>query len=389
MKRAIKSHWLDFTAIAVLVVLAVVVVGYILSKQPSFTFGRSYYVVNAPFATASAVTAGQGQAVTIAGVEVGLVGGVSLKDGHAVVAMDLFKRYAPIYRNATVLLRPRTPLKDMYLALDPGTRSAGAVPDGGTISLANTQPDVNVDQVLGSLDADTRTYLLLLLSGGAQAFAGPGARAGTPSRQTTRELAAIFKRFVPLNRDTRSFASLLATRDNDLRGAIHNLDLVAGSLGSVDSQLASLVRASNANFGAIASQDTALEAALTQLPPTLAQTSSTLAKVKTFAAATGPALKRLEPFAHELGPALAAVRPLARDTTPAIQHQLRPFSVAVAPLVQTLRPAATELTAATPALTRSLGVRQQPVQHARLRPGRRRPVLPVLGLVARRTSRPA
>ena len=48
------------------------------------------------------------------------------------MTMDIDKRYAPIYRNATVLLRPRTPLKDMYLALDPGTRSAGAIPNGGS-----------------------------------------------------------------------------------------------------------------------------------------------------------------------------------------------------------------------------------------------------------------
>jgi phospholipid/cholesterol/gamma-HCH transport system substrate-binding protein len=356
VKRAILTHRVDFVAIAVLVVAAVATVLYILEHQPAFTFGRSYYVVKVPFANAAAVTAGQGQSVTIAGVEVGLVGGVALHNGHAVVTMDLFKRYAPIYRNATVLLRPRTPLKDMYLALDPGTRSAGAVPAGGMLSLANTQPDVDVDQILGSLDADTRTYLLLLLSGGAQAFAGPGAHGGTPSGRATSELAAIFKRFVPLDRDTKTFASLLATRNVRLARAIHNLNLVVGSLGGVDHELASLVRASNANFGAISSQDAALEAGLTQLPPTLAQTNTTLGQVGRFAAATGPTLHKLLPFAHELAPALAAVRPLVRDTTPAIQHQLRPFTTAVTPLARELAPAAAKLTAATPPLVSSIDV---------------------------------
>ena len=37
--------------------------------------------MRAQFQDAAAVTAGQGQAVTIAGVEVGLVGGVALHDG--------------------------------------------------------------------------------------------------------------------------------------------------------------------------------------------------------------------------------------------------------------------------------------------------------------------
>ncbi len=356
MKRALKAHWLDFTAIAVLVALAIGTVGYILSKQPAFTLLRSYYVVKAPFTTAAAVTAGQGQAVTIAGVEVGLVGGVSLSDGHAIVTMDIFKRYAPVYRNATVLLRPRTPLKDMYLALDPGTPSAGRVPNGGTLSLANTQPDIDVDQILSSLDADTRTYLLLLLSGGAQAFGGPGAGAGAPSPRTTAQLAALFKRFAPLDRDARAFASLLATRNAELSSSIHNLDLVTTALGGVDTQLASLVQSSNTDFGAIASQDQALVSGLSQLPPTFQLTRATLGKVQAFAAASAPALQALEPFARELAPALQALTPLARDTTGSIEHQLRPFSVNVQPLVRALKPAAAALQSSTPSLVKSLQV---------------------------------
>ena len=99
--------------------------------------------------------------------------------------MNIYKQYAPIYRNATVLLRPRTPLKDMYLSLDPGHQAAGAIPNGGTLAVASTQPDVDVAQILSSLDADTRNYLLLLLAGGAQAFHDPGAT-GRGSRAPAR-----------------------------------------------------------------------------------------------------------------------------------------------------------------------------------------------------------
>ena len=71
MRHAIRTHLRDFVAVSVLVVLAIATVGYILEHQPAFTFGRSYYQVKVVFADASAVTAGQGQSVTIAGVEVG------------------------------------------------------------------------------------------------------------------------------------------------------------------------------------------------------------------------------------------------------------------------------------------------------------------------------
>jgi len=357
VRRAIREHRVDFAAIAVLVVAAIGVSAYILEHQPSFVFGQTYYQVRAPFATAAAVTAGQGQAVTIAGVQVGQVGGVSLHDGQAIVTMNIYKQYAPIYRNATVLLRPRTPLKDMYLELDPGTRSAGRVPNGGTLTAANTQPDVDLSEILSSLDSDTRNYLVLLLSAGAQAFHDPGSGDRVaPSRAAVADLRGTLKRFEPLDRDTRRFAALLATRQRNIRRAIHNLNLVTNAFGGVEGQLASLIRASDTNFSAIAANDAQLQQTLTEFPPTLQQSIVTLGKVRGFANASTSALQQLLPFAHNLGPALKASRPLFRDTTPVIKNQLRPFSVALQPLARTLAAGAPKLKTTIPALTASIGV---------------------------------
>jgi phospholipid/cholesterol/gamma-HCH transport system substrate-binding protein len=356
VRRAIRTHRFDFAAIFALIVAAVAVTLYILEHQPSFVFGQSYYTVRAPFATAAAVTPGQGQAVTIAGVQVGQIGGVTLQDGRAVVTMNIYKKYQPIYNDATVLLRPRTPLKDMYLALDPGTRSAGAVPQGGTLSAANTNPDVDVSEILSSLDADTRNYLILLLAGGAQVFRDPGNNGPAPSPAAVASLTGTLKRFEPLNRDTQSFATLLALRQRNLRRAIHNLNLVAGSLGGVEGQLASLIRSSDTNFRAISTNDAQLEQTLQLFPGTLRQTQQTLGKVATFSRASATTLHLLQPFARNLGPALAASRPLFRDTTPVIEHQLRPFSVAVQPLARTLAPATAKLKVAIPSLSASIKV---------------------------------
>jgi phospholipid/cholesterol/gamma-HCH transport system substrate-binding protein len=351
------THRRDFIAITVLVLLALGVVTFILEHQPAFTFGTQYYTVRAAFQTGSAITSGQGQAVTIAGVEVGLVGDVTLENGQAIVTMNLFKKYAPIYRDATVLVRPRTPLKDMYLALDPGTRQAGAIPNGGMLSAASTQPTVDLDQILSSLDADSRTYLLLLLSGGAQAFRDPPRSSGSmPSPAAIAALRGTFKRFAPLNRDTRTFASLLATRNANIRSSIHNLNLVVTALGGVDSQLSSLIRASNTNFTAISSQDAALQQGLTLLPSTLQQTNETLGKAQGFATESTKALSSLLPFAHDLRPALLASQPLFRDTVAPITTQLTPFSVAVQPLAKTLNASSAKLSVATPALARAVNV---------------------------------
>jgi phospholipid/cholesterol/gamma-HCH transport system substrate-binding protein len=356
VKRAILVHRRDFAAIAGLAVLAVAVAAYILGHQPAFTFGQSYYTVKAPFSTAAAVTSGQGQAVTIAGVAVGQIGGVSLDHGQAIVTMNIYKKYQPIYRNATVLLRPRTPLKDMYLSLDPGTPSAGAVPDGGQLPTGSTSPDINLDQILSSLDADTRSYLLLLLAGGAQTFQDPGNTSSLPSPAAVGALQGVFKRFAPLNRETVGFSKLLATRSRNIRRAIHNFQLVATSLGSVNQQLSSLIRASNTNFSAISSQDANLQSALSLLPGTLQVTTHTLGKVEGFANESGKALGQLVPFAQALGPGLQAAQPLLRETTPVIENQLKPFTQAVTPLARILEPASASLAKATPELVSSVGV---------------------------------
>jgi phospholipid/cholesterol/gamma-HCH transport system substrate-binding protein len=356
VKRALREHRMDFAAIAALIIAAIAVTTYILKHQPSFVFGKSYYTVKAEFATAAAVTSGQGQAVTIAGVQVGQVGGVTLRNGLAVVTMNIYKQYAPIYRNATVLLRPRTPLKDMYLSLDPGTPSSGRVPAGATLGVGSTQPDVDVSEILSSLDADTRNYLVLLLQGGATAFHDHGSTSEAPSPRAVADLQGTLKRFEPLDRDTETFAGLLATRQRDIRGAIHNLNLVANSLGGVEGQLASLISASDTNFSAISANDTQLQSTLSLFPATLRQTTQTLGKVQSFATASATTLHALKPFAQNLGPALRAARPLFKDTTPVIANELRPFSVAVQPLARTLAPAAAKLKVTIPALSSSIAV---------------------------------
>ena len=69
--------------------------------------------------------------------------------------MKIRRKYSPVYKDASILLRPKTPLKDMFLELDPGNPRAGEIEEGGRVRAANTLPDVNADEILASLDADT------------------------------------------------------------------------------------------------------------------------------------------------------------------------------------------------------------------------------------------
>jgi phospholipid/cholesterol/gamma-HCH transport system substrate-binding protein len=353
VRRQIRKQLPVFVAILFLFVGALAIAGYILSHQRFYlpawfpVLGTDFYEVKAELPTGQAVVPGQGQTVNVAGVKVGEVGEVSLEDGRAVIDMQIKEEYQPIYRDATILLRPKTGLKDMFLALDPGTRAAGELPEGGRVRVANTLPDVNADQVLAQLDSDTRAYLRILLDSGGTAFEDDTAQA---------DLRETFKRFEPTARDGERFTRLLAERRRNIERAIHSFQQISTALAERDDQLARLVDSANANFEAFASEEGALRAALREFPPALSQTETTLVKAETLAAELGPALERLRPFARELAPALRRTRPFFRETTPIIRDQIRPFARDVQPTVRDLRDASEDLAVVTPRLARSFRV---------------------------------
>jgi phospholipid/cholesterol/gamma-HCH transport system substrate-binding protein len=345
VRRAISKHTRDFVAVVFLVVVAAGVAAYVLSNQRFYLpkwvplIGKNFFTLKGEFQTAQAVTPGQGQTVDIAGVKVGEVSNVDLKNGRGVVTMKIFRRYDKVYRDASILLRPKTGLKDMILELDPGTPTAGAVKDNGTIPVSQTLPDINLDEILAQLDGDTRDYLKMLLAAGAQGL-----------HQNGRTLSATLRRFDPTARDGLKITRLLALRRHNLQRVVHNFQLLSTALAKRDADLSSFVESSNAVFARFAAQSGNIQSSLQELPPTLQVTQRALGKANTLAHTLGTSLQALRPFARHLGPTLVAVRPFLRDSTPIIRDQLRPFSREALPVVRDLRPAVTDLSALTPNL---------------------------------------
>ena len=351
MKLAIRKHWLDFLAIIGLIVISGAVSIYILDNQrlklPAWVpfVGKDFFVVKADMTTAQAVTPGQGQTVNIAGVQVGEISRVELKDGKARITLRMEPRYGRVYKDATVLLRPKTGLKDMVAELEPGTPAAGRLKDGGVIPVSQTLPDVNLDEVLASLDTDTRDYLTILLGAGAEGVRGNG-----------RELANAIRRFEPTARYGAKVLGPLAERRKNIKRVIHNLSLVMDELGAKDDQLAEFVENSNAVFAVLTRQDANLRATLSELPSSLDATQRGLGKAKILADELGPTLQALRPGARALGPTLRQVRPFVRETTPILRDEVRPFVRASRPTVKELKPAMRDLAAAAPDLERSFKV---------------------------------
>src|SRR5918997_1263298 len=118
-----------------------------------------------------------------------------------------------IRRDATALLRPKTALKDMFVEVDPGRGKP--VPEGGRITVANTLPDVDPDEIYSALDADTRPYLKLLVSGAGKGLAGRG-----------DDPRGVSGRCEPIHRDLARVPRASARRRTELKRLIHDYGLL-------------------------------------------------------------------------------------------------------------------------------------------------------------------
>jgi phospholipid/cholesterol/gamma-HCH transport system substrate-binding protein len=265
VRDQIERYRSAIIAVISMIAVAAVVGGYILShenlKLPSWVpfLGHSYYTLKADIQTAQAVTPGQGQAVTIAGAKIGEIASVDLHDGIATVTMKITPKYARLYRDATLLLRPKTQLQDITVEVNPGSPKAGHLPSGSTLPLAQTAPNVNFDEFLSSLDAETRAYLQELLAG-----------AGEGLKENGKAFAATLKRFAPTARLTQQIAQQVEIRHANIARSIHNFRLLMEALGGKDKELAQLVDASNAVFTVFAKEDRTVQSLLPLLPGALA-----------------------------------------------------------------------------------------------------------------------
>jgi phospholipid/cholesterol/gamma-HCH transport system substrate-binding protein len=349
MRRALRAHLRDVLAIAGLILAGLFAVTVILINQravlPSWVplIGTDRFELEADFSTAQAVTPGQGQSVDISGIKVGEVGGVKLEDGHAVVTMEVDNKYAPlIHTDSSLLLRPKTGLNDMVVEVDPGTQAAPEVKEGSTVPLASTQPQVNPDEFLASLDADTQQFLKLLLANGAEAL--------DPAKGRDVKLSNALRRLDPFARDISRISGALAVRRQNIANAIHNFQLVSTELGNRDQDVTNFVDSSNAVLASFAKEQASIRGAVQELPGTLKAAQGALTSANEFALQSAPALKKLIPGARATAPALRALRPFFQQTAGPIQNQIRPFTKQVASPVHHVAQISQGLGVATPGL---------------------------------------
>jgi ABC-type transporter Mla subunit MlaD len=242
--------------------------------------------------------------VRIAGVEVGQVTNVEhLHDSHlSVVTMEVKDEGLPIHEDATLKIRPRLFLEgNFFVDMTAGTSGRPEVDDGDTIPVTQTSYPVQLDNLLTSLQTDSRRDLQKLLEGFGTGLQYKPTSAddvtqdpdvkGEPGSQALND--SLTYAGGALKGGAQVNQGFLGTEPQDLRKLVAGLQKALGGLAQNEEQLKDLFTNFNVTMGAIASQQDSLRRAIALLGPTLENANSYFAN---FAEALPPTRELVRNF---------------------------------------------------------------------------------------------
>jgi phospholipid/cholesterol/gamma-HCH transport system substrate-binding protein len=275
--------------------------------------------------------------VRVAGVTVGEVKDVQpMKGGKgAMVTMAIEKSGLPIKKDAELKVRPRIFLEgNFFVDINPGTPSAPNYKSGDTVPVQNTSTPVQFGQLLTALQSDTRQDLQTFLYEYAQKGLGNGG--AQAYNQGLKDAPGALRSSSIANDAT------LGQQPHDLSNLERGQQRLAKSLTTNPFALRDLITQLNVTFGALAREDTALEASIPALRdtlrvgvPALKSLDAALPSLRAFARDALPGTRSSGPTLDASLPFLTQLRLLVRpQELRGLVHDLRPTIPALAKLNQ-------------------------------------------------------
>ena len=326
----------NLLAYAALVLVGTMVAGYFLANQRFNPPWEDKYTVYAMFEESGGVAPGRGQEVRIAGVEVGDIRSAEVgEDGKARLELRIDSDQV-VHKDARILLRPKSPLNDMYIEISPGTPDAAELKDGDTVGVDQTVSPVQVDEVLGHLDTNTQAAMTTLLAESDTALVNapttlPGGLDET--RKVLQDLDPVMKR--------------LETRRENLARLVNSLADVSAAAGLNDKRLERMAKSLSVTLSTMAGQSGNLDATLKQLPALSKELRTTSTSVTTLAAQLDPTLKNIKNASEELPGALKSFNSSV--------DELDTFLTGAKPVLDKAKPVVGDLRTAAPDLRRIAG----------------------------------
>jgi len=314
----------DVLTIVLTVAIGLAVTGYLLVEQRARWPWTDDYTFQASFKEAPAISPGNGQEVRIAGVPVGEIteAGVNA-NGEAELTMVLEPQYE-VYRDARLVLRPKSPLNEMYVELDPGTEAAGELEDGGSLPSTRTDSTIQQDEVFQHLDGRTRAAVTTLLAQSDAALASAPVALAPGLTATDETLGGLGE-----------VAEALETRRAALARLVTDLGAVAQAVGNDDERLTKLARDAAETLGALQAKNTEFDETLATLPGFTDSLRDSTTKISTLSAQLEPTLRNIRGASESL--------PTALEQLQGTLDQLADLTTEAGPLVREARPLVADL----------------------------------------------
>jgi phospholipid/cholesterol/gamma-HCH transport system substrate-binding protein len=309
-----------------LIALAVIVVLVFLGFTKDIPFTKPYEV-NAVFESANSIRVGS--PVRIAGVDVGKVKEVKADEDNpnaAVVVLQIDDDGLPLHEDATAKIRPRIFLEgNFFVDLEAGSPSAPELEEGGTIAVTQTATPVQLDEVLTSLQSDSRQDLKDVLHALSVALnSEPTAaedRDADPSARGETAAKSFNDAYDDIPEAERSTAqvleALLGTEPGrDLSRLIDGTARTTGALIRNENALRGLITNFNTTMAAFASESGNLRRSIRELPLTLTSANQALASLNESFPATRAFAREILPGVRETPATIEAALPWIDQARP-------------------------------------------------------------------------
>lgn len=280
---------------AVLVVFALACVGVFLYM---FTgTGAHLPFTSAPSYTVSFTTNNAGNLVTasdvqIAGVRVGKVDKIDNRGpGGAVVTLALDPSATPLHQGTTVRVGQRSLVGEGYVDVvdGPGPQLAS----GSALPASAVQPSVQLDDVLRSLDPQTRA-----------ALSGLSRSLGDATDGRQENISQLLSGLGDLGNQGYTAIDAVAAQSQDLTALSQEAATVLNALNSSEGQLGQLVRSARRITSATSGQADSLRTTMRDLPGVLSSAQQATLKLRDLSSSLGPIAADLKDAAPALTSAL-------------------------------------------------------------------------------------
>jgi virulence factor Mce-like protein len=291
-------------------ILAALVLFFGFTKDIPFTHG---FLLKAQFESANSIR--PNSPVRIAGVEVGKVKSVRGVEGSnaALLTMELKDAALPLHEDATAKVRPRIFLEgNFFVDLKPGTPGAPVLRSGDTIKVTQTASPVQLDEVLTSLQSDSREDLKAVLTGLNTALNSEDASGDSAAESFNRALDDIPE---AEKSTAQVLEALLGTEPGrDVARLIAGTANTADELARYESELKDLITNLNRTTATFASESTNLRASIRELAPTLSSANAAFASLNEAFPPTRQFASDLRPGVRETPATIDAAFPWIEQT---------------------------------------------------------------------------